>query len=121
MAALRREALMHRLFGRGQQQPFPSSNNNKCSIGAATTIPFLAVNDEPSAASLLAQEKDPPAPMVGMKPAAQQQLQLPPAAPADSTPPAGPPPDNGNRGGQAGNQFGRAAHGSGNPANANKQ
>jgi hypothetical protein len=53
--------------------------------------------------------------------AVQQQLQLPPAAPADSTPPAGPPPDNGNRGGQAGNQFGRAAHGSGNPANANKQ
>jgi hypothetical protein len=47
--------------------------------------------------------------------------QLPPVAPDDCTPPPGNPPaqptNNGNRGGQAGNQFGRAAHGSGNGNN----
>jgi hypothetical protein len=69
--------MMRRLFGHGQQQPSPSSNNKKHSIGAATTAPFLVVNDEPSATSLLAHELDPPAPMVGMKPAAQQQPEQP--------------------------------------------
>lgn len=40
-----------------------------------------------------------------------QQLQLPPLPPSESTPPSGTPPaGNGNKGGNAGNQFGRAAH-----------
>jgi hypothetical protein len=43
----------------------------------------------------------------------EQQLQLPPLAAGTGTPPAGlPPANNGNKGGQAGNQFGRSAHGS---------
>jgi hypothetical protein len=68
-----------------------------------------------------AKRKPPPRQAAAAGQLQATQLQLPPLAPADSTPPAGAPPiDNGNRGGQAGNQFGRAAHGAGS-GNANKQ
>jgi hypothetical protein len=75
--------------------------------------------------NLLRQQKKKAAKKTGGKPpernasVTEQQLQLPPLAAGNGTPPAGSPPaglvpNAGNKGGTAGNQFGRAAHGSGN-------